>query len=136
MLHPELLPEQDPDSADGEEPRWGVVAAGALGQLAIPGEELGVVQRLLGVVTGDRRIDERVPDRDDRDEDDDRCDEACFETGARSRVHTRGSGRSVPSPSAARQTSEKKRVMNTPSSNSPTRGSGRSPRARASASSG
>ena len=46
------------------------------------------------------------------------------------------SGRSPPSPSSTRQTSEKKRVIDTPARYSPTRGSGRSPFASASASSG
>ena len=110
MLEAELLAEQDPHTADGEEPRWGVVAPGRVGKLAVLGEEIGVVERLLRVVAGDRRIDERVSDRDDRDQDDDRGDSRGLEAGARA-PHARGSGRSVPSPSGARQTSEKKRVM-------------------------
>ncbi len=110
MLEAELLPEQDPDAADGEEPRRRVVAAGRVGKLAVLREESGVVERLPRVVAGDRGIDERVPHGDDGDQDDDRSDCRGLETGARA-PHTRGSGRSVPSPSGARQTSEKKRVM-------------------------
>src|SRR5207253_9707298 len=49
---------------------------------------------------------------------------------------TPASGLSVPSPFAVRLRSEKKRVITIPSRKSPSRGSGRSPRASASASSG
>ena len=48
----------------------------------------------------------------------------------------RASGFSVPSPFSVRLRSEKKRVITIPSRKSPSRGSGRSPRASASASSG
>ena len=48
----------------------------------------------------------------------------------------RASGFSVPSPFSVRLRSEKKRVITIPSRKSPSRGSGRSPRASASANSG
>src|SRR5207244_6789912 len=64
-----------------------------------------------------------------------RADEACS-TGD-DKLHSAGaSGFSVPSPFGVRLRSEKKRVMTIPSRKSPRRGSGWSPRARASASSG
>ena len=110
MFETEFLPQQDPDAADGEEPRRRVVAPGGVGELALLREERGIVERLSRVVAGDRGIDERVSDGNDGDEDDDRGDGRDLETGTRV-PHTRGSGRSVPSLSGARQTSEKKRVM-------------------------
>ena len=64
-----------------------------------------------------------------------RPDEAA---GSRDEVShsARASGLSVPSPFAVKLRSEKKRVITIPSRKSPSRGSGRSPRASARASSG
>src|SRR5207244_13495705 len=64
-----------------------------------------------------------------------RADDAC--SNGDEKLHAGGaSGFSVPSPFGVRLRSEKKRVMTMPSRKSPRRGSGWSPRARASASSG
>ena len=65
VVEPQPVAELDPDAADGEEAGRRVVAPGPLREAAVSNEERGVVDRLVGVVPGDGRVDRGVPDGDD-----------------------------------------------------------------------
>jgi hypothetical protein len=74
VLETEILAEEDARPADSEESGRRVGAGRFVGQIAVPDEAVGVVQRLPGVVAGDRGIDDRVANRDDGDEGHNRSD--------------------------------------------------------------
>ena len=66
MDEPEALAELDPDAAHREEAGRGVVAAGGIREAPVRNQPLCVLDRLEGVIAGDRRVDGRVPNGDDR----------------------------------------------------------------------